>query len=506
MRLYVHHYHLRPGGVRRVVELELSAVVRHGHVAQVVLLAGESASDDWIGLLRARLPVPCDLRVDAALGYVIENPRVRSAQPAHLDRVVSNLLPDARRGDVLWLHNPAIGRNHAAVAALGRFAAGRGLRLVFHHHDFWMDQRWHRWHDLRVAGARTIREVAATLAPRSARAVHLAINRRDAAVLRRHAGVSTAWLPNPVTAPPVVRPRETKAARQWLHQTVRVSGPAWLAPCRLLRRKNLAESLLLMRWFDPEATLVTTGGPSSASERPYARALAAAAERHRWPLRLGVLAGAGGHPDLPALLRAADTLVFTSVQEGFGLPYVEAAFAHRPLVCRLLPHVTDDLQAMGFRFPCAYEDVIVPMTLFDAARERRRQQTRYRNWVARLPPGVVPPQGGAFPDAAVAFSRLTLTAQLEVLALPPAASWAACRAHNPDLARLVERRDLRPMRRCLRAEHAWSPDALAARWWRAVAQARTPVDADAGERLQAGLIERFLAPQHQHPLLWSEQP
>ena len=38
-------------------------------------------------------------------------------------------------------------------------------------------------------------------------------------------------------------------------------------------------------------------------------------------------------------------------------------------------------------------------------------------------------------DQSVPFSRLTLTAQLEVLAIPPEQSWAACIRDNPLLRR-----------------------------------------------------------------------
>ena len=102
----------------------------------------------------------------------------------------------------------------------------------------------------------------------------------------------------------------------------------WLLPCRLLRRKNIAEALLLTRWLRPEAWLVTTGGVSSAEEQAYADGLAAAAQTHGWRLRLGILHGDESQkPSVPELLAASEAVLLTSLQEGFGLPYLEAAAA-----------------------------------------------------------------------------------------------------------------------------------------------------------------------------------
>src|SRR5258706_9845437 len=108
-------------------------------------------------------------------------------------------------------------------------------------------------------------------------------------------------------------------------------SPVWILPCRMLRRKNVAEALLLTRWLRPEALLVTTGGASSADEQSYFDQIASAARRHGWPLRLGILQGDETHkPTVAELLAASEAVLLTSIQEGFGLPYLEAAAAGGP--------------------------------------------------------------------------------------------------------------------------------------------------------------------------------
>jgi len=93
-----------------------------------------------------------------------------------------------------------------------------------------------------------------------------------------------------------------------------------------------------------EGWLVTSGGATSADEQPYTYDLGAAANRHHWRLRLGLLQGDETHkPSVAELLAVSEVVLLTSIQEGFGLPYLEAAVARRPLIARALPNIAPDL-------------------------------------------------------------------------------------------------------------------------------------------------------------------
>jgi glycosyltransferase involved in cell wall biosynthesis len=218
---------------------------------------------------------------------------------------------------------------------------------------------------MRRAGFRNLAEVARTVFAGAPTIRHVLINRADTRLSQTHLR-RAAWLPNltePHSSPPVGRVR---AARRWIEARLGVAAPIWLLPCRVLRRKNIAEALLLMRWLRPEAWLVTTAGVSSADEMDYAERLTDTARRHRWPLRLGVLRH--GHPDRPGMAEcsaASEVVLLTSIQEGFGLPYLEAAAAGRPLIARRLPNIAPDLRLFGFRFPQSYDEVRVSTDCFD---------------------------------------------------------------------------------------------------------------------------------------------
>lgn len=420
--LVVVHYHLRPGGVRRVIELALPAIAAESRsLRRVTLAVGEAGDEEWIARLRAELcGVALEVFCDPAFHYTSET-RGEFPGPG-MERVL-------RQADAVWMHNPALGRNLPLVRALAGCAAMRGIPVVFHHHDFWFENRWARWREMRASGATSLGAVAKTLfAPG---AVHVTINRFDHEVLSRHFGDRALWLPNLAPRAPSPTARRVRAARDWLARGLGDDAPVWLCPTRMLRRKNLAEAILLARWLRPEAWLVTTAAVSSDDERDYAEQLRAAAERHGWRVRFELVAKNGDAPGIAELKAASEAVLLTSVQEGFGLPYVEAVAARRPLLARRLPNVMPDLERWGFSLPHTYDEIWIDAACLHVGRERERQREAWWAWRSRLPKSCQPLAAQMESGMPLPFSRLTLEGQLEVLARDPAETWSRCAQWNP---------------------------------------------------------------------------
>lgn len=442
--LAVVHHHFRPGGVRRVIELATPHVAAHWpeRIRQVVLATGEAPDAAWLGRFRASLGgTRVRVMVEPAFGYVSEWGRGRGALEAAVRRAVFELVVDVTRaGGLIWAHNLGLGRNLYLARDLTFECHCCGVPLVVHHHDWWFENRWHLFGALREPGFCKLDAIARAILPASSLTFHAGINQADASILERHFPGQAAWLPNPVEPRHRVPEARVAAAAAFLREQLGDGAPVWLLPCRLLRRKNVAEALLLTRWLRPEAWVVTTGGVSSAEEQPYAEALERAAQVQGWRLRLGVLQGRESTaPSVSELLAASECVLLTSLQEGFGLPYVESAAAGRPLVARRLSNVAPDLARLGFTFPHDYKEIVVDPGLFDWEAERERQRRRYAAWKDSMPRAasqlVGRPALLASGDAPVpvAFSRLTLTAQLEVLAQPVEHSWDRCADLNPFL-------------------------------------------------------------------------
>jgi len=101
--------------------------------------------------------------------------------------------------------------------------------------------------------------------------------------------------------------------------------------------------------------------------------------------------------------------------------------------------IAPDLARFGFRFPQSYREIRVDPALFDWSRERERQARSFSEWKNLMPRAAAKLVGKPAVLAAgeepcpVPFSRLTLTAQLEVLAQPVERSWERCAPLNPFL-------------------------------------------------------------------------
>jgi glycosyltransferase involved in cell wall biosynthesis len=518
LKLVIVHHHFRPGGVRRVIELATPHLVAHWpeRIRAVVLATGEAPDPAWLRAFRTRLHgTRVKVVVQPAFGYVSELALDgRSLKRRVMDGIMELVSKTASDHCLIWAHNLGLGRNLYLARELTFTCHYGGIPLIAHHHDWWFENRWHHFAAMREPGFRTLPAVASAVLAGSPRICHVAINHADAAVLKKHFPGLAGWLPNPVeraAQPPAAR---VEAARVWLSQQLGEDAPVWLLPCRLLRRKNIAEALLLTRWLRPEAWLVTTGGVSSAEEQAYADTLAAAGQTHGWRLRLGTLQGDENQkPSVPELLAASEIALLTSLQEGFGLPYLEAAAARHPLVARELPNIAPDLAKFGFKFFQCYREVRVDPSLFDWRGERERQARLFKEWKSLMPRAAAKLAGKSAVLAAgeepcpVPFSRLTLTAQLEVLAQPIEQSWELCAPLNPFLKTWHER--------AAAGQLETSPwPRSAARWLggRAYALrflglvppllARAP-RAGASQAAQAEFLRKKLRPENLYPLLWN---
>lgn len=428
--------------------------------------------------------------------------------------LLRNLKDDA---GIIWAHNLGLGRNLCLSRELTFTCHGAKIPLIMHHHDWWFENRWHHF-NAQEPGFRKLPAVANAVLAASKMISHVAINQADAKVLERHFPGLSGWLPDLVEPEALPSAERVEAARGWLRKQVGEEAPVWLVPCRLLRRKNIAEALLLTRWLRPGAWLVTTGGVSSADEQPYADALASAARVHGWPLHLGVLQAGEetAKPSVQELLAASEAVLLTSLQEGFGLPYLEAAAARRPLVARKLPNIAPDLKKFGFTFPQYYGEVLVNPALFDWQTEHQRQICGFAEWKSSMPrtaaqfvgkPALLATGNKPVP---VPFSRLTLTAQLEVLAQPIEQSWARCLPLNPFLKSWRERAAAGRL-----LPSPWPRSAN--RWLGGKAYARKLLDlvprldakAPPLEASQAAQTEFFrlkLRSENLYPILWNSRP
>ena len=351
MKIAIVHYHLKRGGVTRVIETALDGLRVSGNEVEVVVLAGEPPYPGS--------PLEAVARVVPGLEYrnTIAGPEDATALAEAMKREASDALggpPD------LWhLHNHSLGKNVAMPGVLDRLLADEAAVLL-QMHDFAEDGRPENY----------LRQRAATPPDQlswypQANQVHYAVlNQRDAAFLAGSGlpAEQLHLLPNAVAPPPVDEPA-----------TLDFVGPGQefvLYPTRGIRRKNLGEMILLAALSGDGSVFASTLAPENPEWKTIHDRWQDFASRHRLPVAMGI----GNDPSVSfgGLVAAADRLLTTSVAEGFGLAFLEPWLADKPVAGRNLPEITTDFAEQGIQLDGFYDRLEVPVAWIDSNDLHRR--------------------------------------------------------------------------------------------------------------------------------------
>ncbi len=324
------HYHLRPGGVTRVIE---RAVESLNDRVDFFCISGETPASD-----AALFPISGTFR---PLEYSEAGP------VPDLGKTVAELKALARdhfgRDPDIWhIHNHALGKN-SFVPQLVWALANEGARLLLQPHDFAEDGRAANYALLKNELGETLDQI---LYPDADHIVYAPINFRDKSFLETIGLSRVRELPNSVTA----HKNSTGSPADARRKTI-------VYPARAIRRKNLGE-FLLWSLLAPEGCLFqSTLAPQNPKWQVYYDEWVAFAEE----LGLPVEFDAGRKHDFSELVQQAAALMTTSIQEGFGLAFLEPWLEGKNLIGRKLPEITTDFEAEGLDLSGLYDALPVPL-------------------------------------------------------------------------------------------------------------------------------------------------
>jgi len=344
LRIAIIHYHLRGGGVTRVIQHARTGLPQD--LCRVCVLTGEAPPPGSADFQR---PV-----VVPALAYGAEAPGPQLAALL-LEAATARL---GGEPDVWHVHNPTLGKNPRLPAALHRMAS-QGRRLLLHIHDFPEDGRPALFRDLlHHVGSDDLAQLGRVLYPQ-ARHVHYALlNRRDHELLAA-AGVPPErlhLLPDPVLLDRAVPERAARA-------DPRHGARLFLYPTRAIRRKNLGEFLLLSMLAEAGDRFAVTLSPRNPAQRAGYERWTRTARELGLPVAFEYAARTGDA--LPDLLTAASAAVTTSVGEGFGLAFLEPWTVGCPVAGRDLPELTRDFRDAGMQLAALYPSLPIPAAWLD---------------------------------------------------------------------------------------------------------------------------------------------
>ena len=337
MRVAILHFHLRAGGVTRVIEMAWQCLSASG--MDVLVITGEAAPED------CRIN-PADIAVVPELAY-----GVPASQSEQLLSAV-DLVVRRRWGspaEVMHLHNHSLGKNFALPVAVACWA-GEGRKLLLQIHDFAENGRPANYRKLldELAG-----EGGLQLYPVAPQVAYALLNSADRERLQA-SGLNEGCdlLPNPVALPAGRRPveaRELGADRLIVY------------PTRAIRRKNIGEAVLWATSVEPGEKIVLTAAPSPGRDRERMNEWKVFAEE----LHLPVVFDAQSLLNCSTVdfLRGAELCLTTSVAEGFGMAFLEPWLAGRGLCGRDLAGVTQDFREAGLNLEALYPRLDVPEAL-----------------------------------------------------------------------------------------------------------------------------------------------
>jgi glycosyltransferase involved in cell wall biosynthesis len=349
MKIALLHYTSPPvvGGVERVLARQAVLLANAGHQVQIITGRGavwdERILVDVIPELDSRHPSILALKQSLDRGIL------PATFKSMVETITGSLQPRLAELDWLIVHNVAsLHKNLALTAAL--FNLSNTLhkpRLLLWHHDFaWTGARYinelhpgYPWDLLRTAWPRAV-QVTISDARQTEMSLLFGIPLDAIQVIPNGVDQDTLLAIHPGTRDLIERFELDQAS------------PLILTPVRLTLRKNLEFGLRILASLQnllPQAKWVVTGplGAHNPENLNYYHTLANL--RRELGLEKSAIFLAEIRPDglpdeqIADLYRRSDALLLTSLEEGFGLPMIEAGLVRLPIFASDIP----SLRALG---------------------------------------------------------------------------------------------------------------------------------------------------------------
>ncbi|MEO0511064.1 MAG: hypothetical protein AAF065_14535 [Verrucomicrobiota bacterium] len=345
LRVAIVHYHLKRGGVTRVVESTLNGFESLDSAPQCVVLAGE-ITDDFSFKDCAR----------SIEGLHYSNAQATTPDSRFLLEQMRAAAREVLGGepDVWHIHNHSLGKNSAMPGIVAELAESSEAVLL-HMHDFAEDGRPDNF---RLNQERLQR--APCLYPNTANVHYGVINARDFSLFSQ-TGLDEErihLLANPVEAQETPDQQDSRPILNALG-----AKRLLLYPVRAVRRKNFGEMLLWAALADEGDVFASTLGPTNQNYTTSYEQWQTFALKYNLPVHFGI--GESRDWSFEAIMHAADTILSTSIAEGFGLAFLEPWLFGKSIAGRDLPAITSDFKANGLTLSGLYESIPIPIDWID---------------------------------------------------------------------------------------------------------------------------------------------
>lgn len=343
MKISILHYSVPPivGGVESVLANHARLMSADGHTVKLIAARGESLNEK-IPLTKIPLADSRHERVSQMKTH-LDNGTVTKEFESVRDELVNELQVALENVDVLIAHNVcSLNKNLALTAALNQLHTSKKLpRLILWHHDLaWTTPRYQKelhdgypWDLLKTAWSGTT-QVVVSEARRDELAKLMNLDKSKIQVVPNGVDLEKFFKLDSQTIEYVKKLDLLKA------------NPLLLLPVRITSRKNIELALQItaaLKQDFPKVKIVVTGplGPHNLDNVKYFEKLRNLHEGLNLKDSAHFLAELTDEfiPDavISDFYKLADALLFPSIEEGFGIPMLEAGFSNIPIFCSDIP-------------------------------------------------------------------------------------------------------------------------------------------------------------------------
>jgi glycosyltransferase involved in cell wall biosynthesis len=345
MEIIILHYHLNPGGVTRIIESQIQALQIESKETKITVICGNANGRKEIeGCPVLTLEILDYLEAGLTQGEITN-------RVALISEYLTSVITDQT---IIHCHNLNLGKNPALLMSVFDLAS-KGVSIVSHCHDFAEDRPFNMDLLQRLIPKMTSISIRQILYPDFKKVQFAVLNSCDFNRLIAE-GIDIDkinLLPNPVVDFNIQHENRSNNLKVPIERTS--ARKLCVYPVRAITRKNIGELVLLAILFNDSIQFAITLPPRNPIEVPQYK---------RWKdycqnNEIDVLFEVGEHTNYEDFINISDFCISTSLQEGFGMSFLEPWLAGKPVVGRELPCVINDFKEQGLKFPALYDSIKV---------------------------------------------------------------------------------------------------------------------------------------------------
>lgn len=352
MRIFIFHYHLNPGGVTRIIESQVAGFKAMYPELELNVVAGYCENEEYYKALNA------NLIINQKLNYLVDKEFEKGELSGLYSELYEWLKSLIKADDILHVHNLNLGKNPVLTLVFSQLNS-EGYLLMNHAHDFAEDRPVNMQYMQKVIADEFKKDLQNVMYPKTDNYLVGVLNNPDyKRILELGVDESKVFLfPNPVYIELDEEP-DKKRNSATIHQLFNIPAQKKIIvyPVRVIRRKNIGELILLATIFEESCQFLVTMAPRNPIEIEYYNEWLEFCARYDLP----VIFEAGTKANFIELLSGADYCITTSIQEGFGMTFLEPWLVETPVIGRNLPYVTEDIKNEGVLLNGLYNSLNVP--------------------------------------------------------------------------------------------------------------------------------------------------